>query len=118
MRAAAIWDLPPFFTHTNRTAGRSVVIVRGSSCGVIGWDGGVAGEQTAPHHDGDVDEGDEDGDLAQRADDAGEGLTRGDAEGPDGDRDGELEVVARGREGHRRGLRVVQPDRTSEQERA
>src|SRR5699024_5925631 len=37
MRAAAIWDLPPFFTHTNRTAGRSVVIVSGSSCGVIGW---------------------------------------------------------------------------------
>src|SRR5690606_5496729 len=37
MRAAAIWDLPPFFTHTNRTVGGFVLILGFSFDGVSGW---------------------------------------------------------------------------------
>jgi hypothetical protein len=48
----------------------------------------------------DVHQPDEDGHLDERADDAGEGLAAGDAEGADRHRDAELDVVAGGGERH------------------
>jgi hypothetical protein len=59
---------------------------------------------------GDVDESDEDRHLDQGSDDAGQCLAAGDSEGADGDRDGQLEVVARGGEGQRGGAFVGEAD--------
>ena len=71
-----------------------------------------------PEGERDVDEGDEHGHLDERADDAGERLAGGDAEGGDRDRDGELEVVAGGGEGERRRALVGHAERAPEQEAA
>ena len=53
---------------------------------------------------GHVDQADHDRDLDERADDRGEGLARVDPEDGHGHGDGQLEVVAGGGEGQRRGL--------------
>ena len=59
---------------------------------------------------GDIDEGDHYRHFDEGPDDRGEGLSRAEAEDRDGDRDGELEVVARRGEGERRRLGVVGAD--------
>ena len=47
----------------------------------------LCGGEPAAQSQGDVDQADQDGDLDQRTDDPGEGLTGGDAEGGDRDSD-------------------------------
>lgn len=79
--------------HGRSLLGRRPVWLRGRGAGEV-----AAGGECHVH------EADEHGDLDERADDSGQGLAAGRAEGGDGDRDGELEVVARGRERRRRGL--------------
>ena len=68
---------------------RSVGLLIGSGRRVRGRREEAAGPEAH------VDQGDEDGHLDERADDAGQGLAGGDAEGGDRDGDGEFEVVAR-----------------------
>ncbi len=77
--------------------------------GVSGRRWRLAGEAAAQGQ-GDVDQGDEDGDLDQWADDAGEGLPGRCAVGGDRDGDGEFKVVARGGERQRGGALVPQPE--------
>ena len=104
--AAAIWERPALWTQTNRTGG---AVVSGDVLPVRRRR--VGGVEPPAQPEGDVDQADQDRDLDQRADDAGEGLAGGDAEDADGDGDGELEVVARGGEGERRGARVAAAER-------
>src|SRR5487761_1536093 len=70
----------------------------------------VPAGEPAPPGQGDVDEGDEGGDLDERADHAGQGLAAGDAEGGDGGGDGQLEVVAGDGEREGGGALVRQAD--------
>ena len=102
-------------------AGRGAALAelrRGTS-----WSGSIgdarlgAGVVPASGPQRDVDEPDEDGDLDERADDAGEGLAGGDAEHPDRDGDRELEVVAGGGEGDRRVAVVREPQTQPGEER-
>ena len=62
----------------------------------------------------DVDQPDEDRDLDERTDDAGEGLPGRRAVGGDGDGDREFEVVARGRERQRGGALIAQAEHGAE----
>ena len=88
-------ERPPLRTQAKTTWGAGGGH-RGAPAGSVAGGGGVAEELAGP--EADVHEADEDGDLDQRADDAGEGLAGGHAEDADGDGDGELEVVAGGGE--------------------
>src|ERR1700683_2860692 len=65
---------------------------------------------------GDRDQSDHDGDLDQRADDRGERRAAVDPESRDRNRDCELEVVRRGGERKRRGLRIGRSDLPAEPE--
>src|SRR5690554_1172982 len=94
---AAIWDRPALCTQTNRTDGLPVVV----SVALSGTGGLLCGAEQAAAGQADVDQGDQDGDLDERADHAREGLAGGDAEDPDRYGDGQLEVVAGGGEGER-----------------
>ena len=66
-----------------------------------GWGGGLG--EAAAQGQRDVDQGDEDRDLDERADDTGKGLAGGGAVGGDRDGDGQFEVVAGGGERQRGG---------------
>jgi len=67
-----------------------------------------------PGRTADVDEADQRRDLDERTHYRGKGLARADTEGRDGHRDGELEVVASGRERERGSLFVVEAEATGE----
>ena len=66
-----------------------------------------------PGRTADVDEADQRRDLDERTHYRGKGLARADTEGRDGHRDGELEIVASGRERERGSLFVVEAEATA-----
>src|SRR5512143_1462664 len=106
-KPAAIWERPALCTHTNSTDGRDSdtdATLRGGHR--LGGQGRGLGEAAADGH-GDRDQADQDRDFDERADHAGESLAGGGAEGGDGHRDGQLEVVARRGERQRGRSRIV-----------
>src|SRR3546814_9344504 len=67
----------------------------------------AAGKPAPPEPEGDVYQQDQHRHFDQRANDCREGHRRGKPEGGDGNRDGEFEIVARGRERHCRRARII-----------
>src|SRR5699024_12443788 len=91
IRAAAIWDLPPFLTQTNNTLGTGCGVVMSlGACFCWGRGGAERGHRgvlrvefgTSPQ--GHIDETDQHGHLNQWSHDSGQGPARGDPAGSDG----------------------------------